>query len=310
MPLRQWSLKTTERKTKPTLFFRGTIQEAEKTGVDWLVPLVLEHRKEKPRVDVQTMERGAQEYAENLKESLVKRLRQMEKDREGESLIHYMDTFHSHGDFRRMRIPLKVTRQKDGRFLIHQAPATHWILKHGHAETFETLQAIATEGFRANEGPNVMFAEGKRVDHKHGYGYPSEKEQTRGDRYGLEIASETFGQDGAEPTGTVTRASPEQILRINVVLHRKLTPGQMLERIAYYRRHLPGHTLAFYVTHQKGDEDTSARRIRPRQLELMKLQETTKEPPAPTPQVRAKKPSEGVWQAVVRWGRRITGRND
>lgn len=145
----------------------------------------------------------------------------------------------------------KYTRPRLGRKRCAKIVA-HGITDEYH-DSFTSLKHILAGGFAGFRKPNVYITknEGKRSAVLEIAAF-SELKQTKGDRYSLVILTpevEKYREEAGVPIyalyGFLKKATPRQILRIDVHLNKELSPQKKTKRKEFYRKKLKGFTIRF-----------------------------------------------------------------
>ena len=157
-----------------------------------------------------------------------------------------------------LKVILQLSRTNSGKVSVMQHPSLHTIyndLMHVDAvephmlarDSFDTLKSIFGDSFLGRNFPNSVT---RRRTAYNAYTWPSKSPRTRGDYYSIELMTPVYvppDQYGAGDYLTqVWRASPSQILRVNVFLSRGLDKGALAERKAFYRNELPIKAISFF----------------------------------------------------------------
>jgi hypothetical protein len=233
---------------KPFIFFKGSETELSKIPSEGIVTALAEAGVRYFQQQYYEKKPGEKlSVANAMKEEVTASISKLRESSEKEGI------FQLQGPFGAIRIKLALL--PNGRVCLHQYPVTHGVTYRSRdgkriTDSFECLEGILGGGYVGHSPPNVTLQTRRRPPGYSQFSIPSTGKgygrKTEGDKYSIQI----MAQDTPDyPThgyyGTVWKASPDQILRVNIHLNPKLSKEQVRERKAWYRDRLKRYGIPF-----------------------------------------------------------------
>jgi len=147
-------------------------------------------------------------------------------------------------------VSLKINLLQNGRITVHQQAVVHGVRPNSNQglNSFQTLKKILKEGFVSGANQSWRGAGNAFVSIKKssmGMSWKNEsKDISNGDTYAIRIL-EPYDPEFGSTAVLVSNFTPDKILGINISLNRKLTPIQLKQKKAFYKKELKGFSLYF-----------------------------------------------------------------
>ncbi|HZX20584.1 MAG TPA: hypothetical protein VFF13_06255 [archaeon] len=142
----------------------------------------------------------------------------------------------------------------DRKLYIRQAPLAHGIHGNHQLPSFEALEKILKEGFLGNFDPNVVLDLSRKTS-----GLRDKDKRvgkiTFGDKYTIELMAPSEITEHTHmrqvktmlPQSFVSKAAPQQILKVKIKIDKRLPKEQIAAKKAFYKEHLKGWPIAFEI---------------------------------------------------------------